>query len=224
MTRKPRSTHYSIRWGTRQTRYSVLSGSPALQLSVEDAKVYDTVKVKFDGHLVKRRNVIYERAKFNLRPKEPGESVDSFITSLYGLAEHCGYSGLHDEMIRNRIIVGLRDATLSEKLQLDAELSLDKAVAQVRQAEAVKRQQSLVRGAEENRRPPDTHVGAVLRRRGPYQSKLSIRVGLGRVPSLPVDGVGSLLHMQSSSVQPRMQYDTNAVNEATSRQSAGQPN
>ena len=27
-TRKPRSTHYSIRWGTRRTRYSVLSGSP----------------------------------------------------------------------------------------------------------------------------------------------------------------------------------------------------
>ena len=58
---------------------------------------------------------------------------------------------------------------------LDAELSLDKAVAQVRQAEAVKQQQSLVRGAEENRRPPDTHVGAVLRRRGPSQSKLSQR-------------------------------------------------
>ena len=133
------------------------------------------MKAKFDGHFVKRRNVIYERAKFNLRRQEPGESVDSFITSLYGLAEHCGYSGLHDEMIRDRIVVGLRDARLSEKLQLDAELSLDKAVAQVRQAEAVKQQQSLVRGAEENRRPPDTHVGAVLGRRGPSQSKLSQR-------------------------------------------------
>ena len=110
--------------------------------------------------------MIYERAKFNLRRQEPGESVDSFITSLYGLAEHCGYSGLHDEMIRDRIVVGLRDARLSEKLQLDAELSL---------AEAVKQQQSLVRGAEQNRRPPDTHVGAVLRRRGPSQSKLSQR-------------------------------------------------
>ena len=53
----------------------------SFRLSVEDAKVYDTVKAKFDGHFVKRRNVIYERAKFNLRRQEPGESVDSFVTS-----------------------------------------------------------------------------------------------------------------------------------------------
>ena len=46
-------------------------------------------------------------------------------------------------MIRDRIVVGLRDAHLSEKLQLEADLTLDKAVTQARQAEAVKQQQSL---------------------------------------------------------------------------------
>ena len=113
----------------------------SFRLSEEDAKKYDVVKAKFDGHFVKRRNVIYERAKLNQRCQEPGESVDSFITALYGLAEYCGYAGLHDEMIRDRIVVGLRDARLSEKLQLDPELTLEKAVTQVRQAEAVKQQQ-----------------------------------------------------------------------------------
>ena len=53
---------------------------------------------------------------------------------------------LYDEMIRDRIVVDIRDAKLSEKLQLDAELTLSKAVTQVRQAEAVKLQQPLVRG------------------------------------------------------------------------------
>ena len=43
-------------------------------------------------------------------------------------------------------MVGIRDAKLSEKLQLDAELTLSKAVSQVCQAEAVKLQQPLVRG------------------------------------------------------------------------------
>ena len=33
----------------------------------------------------------------------------SFITSLYCLAEHCGYGMLHDETIRDRIVVGLWD-------------------------------------------------------------------------------------------------------------------
>ena len=135
----------------------------SFKLSVEDAKKYDTVKVKFDQHFIKRRNVIYEWARFNQRRQEPGESVDTFITALYSLAEHCGYSELHDEMIRDRIVVGLRDAKLSEKLQLDSELTLEKAVTQVRQAEAIKKQQPLVRGGSQSSgsHHTDTHLGVV---------------------------------------------------------------
>ena len=60
----------------------------SFNLSKEDAKKYTTVKDKFDSHFIKRRNVIFERAKFNMRKQEDGESVDSFITALYELAEH----------------------------------------------------------------------------------------------------------------------------------------
>ena len=49
-----------------------------------------------------------------MRKQEEGESVDSFITSLYRLAEHYNYRDLHDEMIRYWIIVGLQDSNLSE--------------------------------------------------------------------------------------------------------------
>ena len=119
----------------------------------------------FDSHFVKRRNVIYEHAKFNQRRQEPGEPVDAFITALYSLAEHCGYASLHEEMIRDRIVVGLLDAKLSEKLQLDPELTLSKAVTQVRQAEAIKQHQALLWGDTPSMcmgaRNPDTHVGAV---------------------------------------------------------------
>ena len=62
----------------------------SFRLSVADNNNYDTVKAKFEAHFVKKRNVIYERAKFNLRRQEDGESVDLFITALYGLAEYCG--------------------------------------------------------------------------------------------------------------------------------------
>jgi len=99
----------------------------SFQLTEEDKKDYKIVKEKFEAHFVKRRNIIFERAKFNMRKQEGGESVDAFITDLYALAEHCGYNALHDEMIRDRLVVGLRDAALSEKLQLDADLTLDSA-------------------------------------------------------------------------------------------------
>jgi len=58
-------------------------------LTNDDSKKFDVVKDMFDGYFVKRRNIIYERAKFNRRKQETGEPVDSFITDLYGLAEHC---------------------------------------------------------------------------------------------------------------------------------------
>ena len=107
----------------------------SFKLSDTDVKKYSVVKEKFEDHFIKKRNVIYERARFNSRKQEKGEPVDSFITDLHALAEHCDYKDLHDEMIRDRIVVGLRDAALSEKLQLDSKLTLEKAVTTARQAE-----------------------------------------------------------------------------------------
>ena len=98
----------------------------SFKLSSDELKKYDTVKAKFDQHFVKKRNVIFERAKFNMRKQEEGEPVDTFVTDLYALAEHCSLGALHDEMIRDRLVVGLLSARLSEKLQLDAELTLER--------------------------------------------------------------------------------------------------
>ena len=143
----------------------------SFKLTEADSKVYETVKEKFESHFVKRRNVIFERAKFNNRKQEQGEPVDAFITALYTLAEHCNYGALYDEMIRDRIVVGLRNLSLSEKLQLDAGLTLATAVTKVRQAEAVKKQQPLLRGETPATagRKHDLPVGAV--QRGKWLSK-----------------------------------------------------
>ena len=54
----------------------------SLGLTEEEKKTYDTVVAKFQGHFVKKRNVIFERAKFNQRKQEEGESVDNFVTAL----------------------------------------------------------------------------------------------------------------------------------------------
>lgn len=83
---------------------------------------------------------------------------DEFITSLYALAKHCGYDQLHDEMIRDRIVVGIRNIALSEKLQLKADLTLEMAIQTVRQGETVRQQQSLLRMSSGT---SDTLVGTV---------------------------------------------------------------
>ena len=83
---------------------------------------------KFQGYSVKKHNVIFKRAKFNMKSQMEGECIDSFVTALHGLAEHCNSRDLKEELIRDRLVVGLRDAALSEKLQMDPELTLEKAV------------------------------------------------------------------------------------------------
>ena len=44
-------------------------------------------------------------------------------------------------MLRDRLVVGIRDAAMSQKLQMDAELTLEKAKKAIRQKEAVYEQQ-----------------------------------------------------------------------------------
>ena len=80
---------------------------------------YATVKKKLDEYnFVPHRNVIYERALFNSRRQEPGEPVEEYITAPHILVEYCDYGNLRDQMVCDRIVVGLANAKLSERLQL----------------------------------------------------------------------------------------------------------
>ena len=73
--------------------------------------------------------------------------MDSFITDLYGLERYCNFGTLKEKLIRDHIVVGLRNCDLSEKFQLDSKLTLKKAMNLARQSETVKQQQRiLVRG------------------------------------------------------------------------------
>ena len=65
---------------------------------------------------------------------------------LYQLAENCNYGELQSEMIRDKLVEGITDGTLSEHLHLDPELTLEKAKKMVRQREAVHEQQKTLNG------------------------------------------------------------------------------
>lgn len=56
----------------------------------------------------------------------PGESVEKYITALYQLVETCEYSLFKEEMLRDRLVVGIKDVALSELLQMDPKLTLKK--------------------------------------------------------------------------------------------------
>ncbi|XP_062512805.1 uncharacterized protein K02A2.6-like [Corticium candelabrum] len=115
-------------------------------ITEDNKKKYDEVIAKFEEFFRIRRNVIYERARFNRRNELEGESIEQYITALYELVETCEYGGLQQEMLRDRIVVGIRDQALSERLQCDAELTLEKVKRSTRQREAVKEQHKHLQG------------------------------------------------------------------------------
>ncbi len=107
-------------------------------ISAENRVLYNGVIQQFETHFRVRRNVIFERARFNRRCQKEGESAEQYITELYNLIDFCEYGNLKDEMLRDRLVVGIRDVGLSEKMQTDPRLTLESAKTLIRQKEAAK--------------------------------------------------------------------------------------
>ena len=119
-------------------------------ISDEEWKWYDAVMSKLDGFFKVRKNQIFERTRFNQRNQSEGKSVEqSDITALYHLIETCKYRDLTDEMLRDGLVVGIHDSATSQKLQIDPELTLEKAMKTVRQNAAVKEQQGQLKQLKE---------------------------------------------------------------------------
>ena len=119
-------------------------------ISDDDRKKYTSVMAKFEEFFKVRKNTIYERARFNRRDQREGESSEQYITALYELVKNCEYGDLRDEMLRDRLVVGIRDKELSEKLQMDADLTLERAKKKIRQKEAVKEQHVQLRDSNKD--------------------------------------------------------------------------
>ena len=63
----------------------------------------------------------------NQRKQEEGELVNDIVTALYCLSDHCQYAKLRDEMIRDRIVVRLRDSIFPRNCS-SKQTSLEKVV------------------------------------------------------------------------------------------------
>ena len=88
-------------------------------LANAEANDFHTVIGRFNAYFEPKRNVIHERAKFHIR-------------HLYELSEHADFAD-RESTIRDRLVLGLLDEELSEKLQLESELTLTKATQLTRQ-------------------------------------------------------------------------------------------
>ena len=70
----------------------------ATATSLEKAKKqYREAIETFETYFRVKRNVIYERARFNSRNQLEGEPVEQYVLSLHSLARNCEYGTLQEE-------------------------------------------------------------------------------------------------------------------------------
>lgn len=113
-------------------------------LNEEQRKRYSLVVEEFEKYANPRRNVVIERYTFNSRNQKEHEPFDEFFTELRKLVKYCDYGDLADTLIRDRIVVGLMDKSLTERLLRESELTLQKTIEICRAAEVSKKQCAIV--------------------------------------------------------------------------------
>lgn len=58
----------------------------------------------------------------------PHENFDSFLNELKKLALDCDFGMLKDRLIKDRIVCGIRDKRIKDKLLRETDLDINKAV------------------------------------------------------------------------------------------------
>ncbi|GBL73729.1 Uncharacterized protein K02A2.6 [Araneus ventricosus] len=106
----------------------------------ESQKNYSEVLKKFEEYCSPRQNVVYERYKFFSCVQQEGQAIECYVTQLRTLASTCEFEEQENGLIRDRIVLGIRDNGLKERLLRESGLGLEKAIEIVRAAETSREQ------------------------------------------------------------------------------------
>ena len=86
----------------------------------------------FDSYFQPVKNVIFERMMFNQIVQKPGQLIHQFITEVQSQAGNCEFGKMTDELVRDRIVVGVREQKLREYLVDIDDLDLSKCISKAK--------------------------------------------------------------------------------------------
>ena len=118
-----------------------------------EAENRDDIKIiikKFDDFIIGESNEIYERYLFNKRSQESTESIENYTTVLRTMAKSCNFCDcLHDQLIRDRMVLGVRDQQTRKKLLQERNLTLQRCIDICKSAEITSSQLKSMGGQAE---------------------------------------------------------------------------
>lgn len=110
------------------------------ELSDNDLKDPDKIIQAFENYIKPRQNIIYERYVFYNRNQQEGEDFEHFLTAISKLVKTCDFGTQQDDMLRDRIVLGIRNREVQERMLRNSQLVLREAIKMCRAAEISKQQ------------------------------------------------------------------------------------
>lgn len=120
-----------------------------LHMPEEDRAKPEKILDALEKHFEPSRNVIYERYVFNTTQQSQHETTEQYVANLRKLADKCEFGTLRDELIRDRLVLGTKDASARARMLRESALTLAKAIDMCRVSEQAQIQHKMIAGVEQ---------------------------------------------------------------------------
>jgi len=104
----------------------------------DDSRTVAQIIAAFDSYTKGEINITYERYNFNKCDQAEGESFDDFYAKLRVLVKTCDFDTMLDSLLRDRIVLGIRDSDTRQDLLKERQLTLTDCVSMCRAAESAR--------------------------------------------------------------------------------------
>ena len=85
---------------------------------------FEEIVKKLTTHFNPKQSVIIKRFEFKTRKQEQGETVAEYVAALRKIAEHCEYSDILSEMLRDRLhVCGIADKRVQNRYLRETKLT-----------------------------------------------------------------------------------------------------
>ena len=128
-----------------------------LKLSSEQQQDMNECIEALEAYFKPKRNVVYERYLFNMCQQNPDEPVDGYVNRLRKAASTCQFGTLTEELIRDRLVIGLRDHATKLRLLKEDSLDINKALNICRSSEVATLQLKAMK-SEETKSTEEVHA------------------------------------------------------------------
>jgi hypothetical protein len=97
---------------------------------------------------------------------QQNENIDEYVRKLQKLAKNCKYGNLEGEIIKDRIIIGVKSNTIRRTLLTEAELTLQKAIDIAKSEEMTEKHiKAIVGSGRYDAAPPEMEIIRIVKNR-----------------------------------------------------------